>query len=84
MKKEQRAKRTHRQPKTKFPGGVRFSNNDAADYLGVNHGTLAKWRCIGEPFIPYYKIGKKVTYDQDDLDRHRAQHRVDRLPDTQS
>ena len=58
------------------PGGYRYAHSQAAHYLGITPGTLAKWRSVGHPHVPYYKVGKKIIYHQADLqaylDRHRA------------
>jgi hypothetical protein len=55
----------------------RLDSHAAASYLGVSHATLAKWRSIGSPHIPYSKAGRKVTYSVADLDAFIAKHRVD-------
>lgn len=59
-----------------IPGGRRFSRKEAAEYLGVGEGTLAKWASIGSPYIPYYRIGKKAVYLQADLDTVFERNRV--------
>jgi hypothetical protein len=40
----------------------------AARYIMKSAGTLATWRCLGEPELPYYKINGVIYYDQADLD----------------
>lgn len=62
-----------------IPGGHRFNRREAAEYLGVGEGTLAKWASIGHPFIPYYRIGKKAIYLQDDLDAVFVENRVEEV-----
>ncbi|NDV18756.1 helix-turn-helix domain-containing protein [Pseudodesulfovibrio sp. JC047] len=44
-----------------------FSTIDAADYLGLSPGTLEVWRCHGRG-PQYSKLGRRVMYDQVDLD----------------
>lgn len=39
----------------------------AAEYLGVETQTLAKWRCVGGG-PEYFKFGRAVKYQQADLD----------------
>lgn len=58
--------------------GARYTRKLAAEYLGINVGTLAKWASIGHPFIPYHKLGKKVVYLQNDLDDFLANNRIDK------
>ncbi len=59
-----------------LPGGNRYANEGAADFLGINPGTLAKWRSIGHPFIPSHKVGKKVVYHEADLQAYLDEHRI--------
>ncbi len=51
-----------------LPDG-RMTAADAALYLGVEPQTLATWRCLGKGPGAYIKIGGRVFYRQDDLDR---------------
>ena len=46
----------------------------AADYLGVSHKTMNKWRSTGENSIPYSKIGRCVRYRLSELDTYIAKH----------
>lgn len=55
----------------------RLSRKSAAEYLGINVGTLAKWASVGNPCIPYHKVGKKVVYLQADLDAFLVSNRVE-------
>ena len=55
----------------------KFNRREAALYLGVEPITLAIWASRGEPNIPYFRLGKKVVYSQDDLDAFLESHRVD-------
>jgi hypothetical protein len=43
-------------------------NNGAAEYIGVESGTLATWRSTGRYKLPYVKIGRSVKYRYEDLD----------------
>jgi excisionase family DNA binding protein len=47
---------------------------NAANYLSVSVRTLAKWRSIGYPNIPYTKVGRCIRYKQSDLDAYLAKH----------
>lgn len=47
--------------------GVRLSNEEAAEYLGLKSATLNKWRCYGEG-PPFIKVGRLVRYRLSDLD----------------
>jgi len=46
----------------------------AAKYLSVSVRTLAKWRSIGSPKIPYSKIGKCIRYNPSELDAYLTKH----------
>tara|TARA_R110002167_G_scaffold76148_2_gene212202 strand:+ start:2635 stop:2829 length:195 start_codon:yes stop_codon:yes gene_type:complete len=46
----------------------------AADHLSVSVRTLAKWRSVGFPNIPYSKVGRCVRYRLSDLDAYIAKH----------
>lgn len=46
----------------------------AAQHLKVSVRTLAKWRSIGSPNIPYTKIGRCIRYNPADLDSYLAKH----------
>jgi predicted site-specific integrase-resolvase len=41
----------------------------AADRLGVAPATLAYWRSTGAEEVPYLKLGGRVVYRKDDLDK---------------
>jgi excisionase family DNA binding protein len=45
-----------------------FSNDDAADYIGVAHRTLEVWRCTKRYQIPFIKVGRLVKYRKSALD----------------
>jgi excisionase family DNA binding protein len=42
--------------------------DEVANYLGVEHGTLAVWRCTGRYNLPHIKIGSKVRYRMEDIE----------------
>lgn len=46
-----------------------LSRRDAAAYLGVQPQTLAAWACTKRVKLPYSKLGRRVMYRRDDLDR---------------
>ena len=46
----------------------RRTPEETAAYLGVRPATLAVWRCTGRYNLPFYKAGRKVYYQQSDLD----------------
>ena len=48
--------------------------NDAATHLNVSVRTLAKWRSIGYPNIPYSKVGRCVRYKLHELEAYLAKH----------
>jgi excisionase family DNA binding protein len=39
-----------------------FDPIQAAQYLGIDAGTLAVWRCTGRYALPFIKVGRKVRY----------------------
>ena len=45
-----------------------LSAGEAANYLSVSIRTLATWRSIGQPAIPYSKIGRLIRYKKSELD----------------
>lgn len=52
---------------------------EAAERLQVSVRTLAKWRSIGYPNIPYSKIGRCVRYKQADIDAFLARNTFNQL-----
>jgi len=46
----------------------------AADHLSVSVRTLAKWRSVGFPNIPYVKVSRCVRYRISDLDVYITKH----------
>lgn len=47
-----------------------IAHQKAAEYLGVSVRTLAGWRSIGYPLIPYVKIGRLVKYRVSEIERY--------------
>ena len=41
----------------------------AAEYLGISEGTLAVWRTNKTYPIPYIKVGNRIRYRQEDLEK---------------
>ena len=56
---------------------MKLSVRQSAEYIGITYHTLNTWRCIGRPFIPYFKTGGKVIYDTVDLDAFLEKHKVE-------
>jgi excisionase family DNA binding protein len=48
---------------------------EAGVYVGVPEATLRQWRWRGEG-PPYIKVGGRVQYDKDDLDKWMRSRRV--------
>lgn len=44
-----------------------LTSNQAADFLGISHGTLDVWRCNKRYSIPYVKVGRLVKYRMSNL-----------------
>lgn len=44
--------------------------------IEVSVRTLAKWRSIGHPNIPYIKVGRCVRYKVSDLEAYLAEHTI--------
>lgn len=55
---------------------VMLNQNQAARRLGVAKATLAKWRSLGHPNIPYIKLGRCIRYKSTDLDTYITKHTV--------
>jgi len=53
-----------------------ISRLEAANYLNRHASTLDKWRAQ-KIYLPFYKDGKKVLYNLDDLDSYLASKRVE-------
>lgn len=55
----------------------RLTPAEVADALGVEPGTLEKWRSTGRygRSLPYYKIGRRVFYRRADVEAFIASRR---------
>jgi hypothetical protein len=58
----------------------RVDTTEAAAILGIKPQTLEVWRCKRlHPDLPYYRIGRKVTYSRADLERWVESKKVGEL-----
>jgi len=57
----------------------RINPDAAAHYLGVSVKTLAKWRCIGTPMLPFSRVGRCIRYSYEDLDEYLAKHTYNKV-----
>ena len=55
---------------------ITLDTKEAASYANLSPGTLNNWRCTKQVIIPYLKLGRKVVYLQDDLDKFLASKRI--------
>jgi hypothetical protein len=51
-----------------------LSPEEAGLLIKISPRTLAKWRCVGTPNIPYTKVGRSVRYKLKDLEDYLAKH----------
>ncbi|NLX98604.1 MAG: helix-turn-helix domain-containing protein [Rhodopirellula sp.] len=56
----------------------------AADHLGVSPETLAVWRCTRRYAIPFVKVGSKVRYRRDDLEKFLSSRTENRSHEDES
>lgn len=54
-----------------------LSFKQVADILNTSEATLSLWRCLNRHEIPYFKIGSKVLYAKEDLQKWLPKHCVD-------
>jgi excisionase family DNA binding protein len=54
-----------------------FDTRKAAEYLGVEPGTLEVWRCTKRHRIPFIKVGRLVRYRKEALDGFLMSNTVD-------
>ena len=52
------------------------SADEANAILGVTVGSLAVWRCTRRYALPYCKIGRRVKYKLEDIERFIASRTV--------
>lgn len=50
-------------------GNALLTPNQVADRLGVSPNTLAVWRCCKRYPLAYVKVGARVRYRSEDVDR---------------
>ena len=50
-----------------------------AEHLKVSVRTLAKWRSLGTPMIPYFRVGRCIRYKLSDLDDYLAKHTFNKV-----
>lgn len=53
-----------------------LTRQQAADYLQVAPQTLAVWATAKRYHLPYIKVGSRVRYRRDDLDKFLTAHTV--------
>jgi excisionase family DNA binding protein len=53
---------------------ILVSVKEASEWLGISVFTLYSWALAHR--IPHYKIGKRVMFSKEDLQRWLAEHRV--------
>lgn len=49
---------------------MRFSEAEAAQYLGVHYRTVRYWRVTNKPRVKFRLIGNRAYYEKEDLDRY--------------
>jgi predicted DNA-binding transcriptional regulator AlpA len=52
----------------------KLDTRKAAEHCGIGHSTLVKYRVFGGG-PPFFKIGRRVVYDPDDLDHWLEERR---------
>lgn len=45
-----------------------LSEREAAEYLAISPATLRTWRCIGQPTLPFVRVGGAIRYRRSDLE----------------
>lgn len=48
--------------------GKLLSPDQVADILGVSTSTLAKWRQLGEPELPFFRVAGRIRYRLSDVE----------------
>lgn len=56
------------------PWPALLTPEQAAQFLQVPATTLAVWRSTGRVVLPYVKVGGRVRYRKEDIDRFLAQN----------
>ena len=53
--------------------GKYMTSAEVMEYLRIRRNTLLKWRRLGLPFV---KVGRKLVYRREDIDRFMERHLV--------
>ena len=65
------------QEKTNAKGGDVLTTEQAAAHLQLSPSTLALWRRMGEPGLPFIRCGsRRIRYLKTDLDSFLYQNRI--------
>ncbi len=49
---------------------MNFNTKQAAEYIGISKNTLNNWRMDRSQQIPFLKLGTRVIYRSEDLDKY--------------
>jgi len=49
---------------------LNFNTKQAAEYIGISKNTLNNWRMDRSQQIPFLKLGTRVIYRSEDLDKY--------------
>lgn len=60
------------------PWPALLTPEQAAEFLQVPVSTLAVWRSTGRVVMPYVKVGGRVRYRMEDIERFLSQHEFNR------
>ena len=60
-----------------------LDETQSAEKLGLSRQTLANWRCMRKG-PPYTRLGSRILYDEDDLEKFARGRRVDPESDMRS
>jgi excisionase family DNA binding protein len=55
-----------------------LTRREAAEYLGLKPRTLADWAMSGRYGLPFVKVGRRVMYRPEDIDRFLASRTITR------
>ena len=58
-----------------------ISSKEVEEIYGISTGTLANMRYLKKIYLPYYKIGKKVMYKVDDIEKWLYQKPIQAEPE---
>lgn len=54
-----------------------LTESEAAQYLRYKRQTLAARRCLGNPLLPYLRVGRAIRYKLEDIQLFIARNRED-------